>query len=426
MSTATPNKSGGFHYAFVIAIACCGILGTVAALTFNAAGVFYGPVSSALGVGKGTFALYMSILLAVCTITLTFAGSWYSKYSARKILMAIVVINAAAFLLMSQATSVYTFYIAGGMMGFCQAFVLYLLAPTMIPRWFKKSAGTFIGIASAFTGVGAIIFNPIAGQTITNSGWQQGYLIYAITTLVIGLPCAFLIRNYPSDMGLKPYGDTGETVAATTAGLTGVSRAFVIKTVVFYVALLFAFCNAFVTNINFYIPVYSTSLGLALTVGATAASASMFGNMIGKFILGAVADKNVRGALFIGQVGSIAGILILYFLGPVNPLFIMGGAFLYAWANAVNSVVIPMVIKEAFGSRDYGKIISNISMALSFSSTIGSSAWGFIVDATNSYAYVFITSAVLMAVSLAAGNYVMNGGKKLPHLTAEQAAKANQ
>ncbi|NLI92370.1 MAG: MFS transporter [Peptococcaceae bacterium] len=421
MSTDTA-KTGGFHYAFVIAVACCGILGTVAALTFNAAGVFYGPVSKALGVGKGTFALYMSILLLVCTITLTFAGSWYAKYSARKILLACVIINAAAFFLMSQSTAVWMFYIAGAMMGFCQAFVLYLLAPTMIPRWFKAKAGFFIGIASAFTGVGAIIFNPIAGQIITNSGWQQGYMVYAIVTLVIGVPCALLIRNHPSDMGLKPYGDTGETQTAVNLNLTGVSRSFVIKTVVFYIALLFAFCNAFVTNINFYIPVYSTSLGLALTVGATAASASMFGNMIGKFFLGAVADKSVKTALTLGQGGCILGILALYFLGPVNPLFLMGGAFLYAFANSVNSVVIPLVIKEAFGAREYGQIISNISMALSFSSTIGSSAWGFIVDATNNYAYVFITSVALMAVSLACGLAVLKRGKSLPHLTAEQAA----
>lgn len=411
------QKTGGFHYAYVIVIALCGIMGTACALTYNAAGVFYGPVSKALGVGKGTFAIYMSIICLAATLTLTFAGKVYAKVNARTILTTAVTVIALSFFGMSRATNVYYFYVIGAFMGMAQAFLLYLAVPTMINRWFKTRTGFFLGLCSAFTGVGAMIFNPIAGSLITNQGWQTAYLVYALVTAVIGIPCALLISNTPSDKGLKAFGDTGETGTTTkAASLTGISYSVALKASYFYIALLFAFGVAFVTNINAYLPSYATSLGMSLTLGATVASASMFGNMGGKVILGWICDKtNVVVGMIVGLGSGIIGMAMMIFMAKAGVWVIMVGGVLYGISYACNNVVVPLTIRTAFGSRDYSQIFSNVSMAAAFSSAIGSSAWGFVIDGTGSYALTLSIACGILAVSFLLGYAVVNMTQKVPH-----------
>ncbi|MHB8074756.1 MFS transporter [Desulfosporosinus fructosivorans] len=414
------QKSGGFHYAYVIVIALCGIMGTACALTYNAAGVFYGPVSKALGVGKGTFAIYMSIICLAAALTLTFAGKVYAKYNARTILTTGVTVIALCFFAMSRATTVYHFYVIGAFMGACQAFLLYLAVPTMINRWFKTRTGFFLGLCSAFTGVGAMIFNPIAGKLITNSGWQSGYLTYAIVTAVIGIPCALLISNSPSDKGLKAFGDTGKVGTVTTAApLTGISYSLALKSSFFYIALLFAFGVAFVTNINAYLPSYATSLGLTLTIGATVASASMFGNMGGKILLGYLCDKtNVVVGMAVGLGSGIIGMALMIFMGKSGVWVIMVGGFLYGFSYACNNVVVPLTIRKAFGSRDYSQIFGNVSIAAAFSSTIGASAWGFVIDGTGSYVTTLGIACGILVLAFLLGYAVVSLTKKVPHTVA--------
>ena len=68
------RKTGGFHYAYLVAAACCAISAASVGLTISCAGIFYDPVSKELGVGKGDFGAYVSILLFASTLTLTVAG----------------------------------------------------------------------------------------------------------------------------------------------------------------------------------------------------------------------------------------------------------------------------------------------------------------------------------------------------------------
>ena len=55
-------KTGGFHYDYLIAAACCAISAASVGLTISCAGIFFDPISETLGVGKGDFAFYMSLI----------------------------------------------------------------------------------------------------------------------------------------------------------------------------------------------------------------------------------------------------------------------------------------------------------------------------------------------------------------------------
>ncbi|SCM81915.1 conserved membrane hypothetical protein [uncultured Sporomusa sp.] len=413
------KKSGGFHYAYMIVVACCAISLAPVAFTFSCAGIFFKPVTQELGIGIGTFALYLSSLLLAATLTLTVAGKIINKYSARLVLSASVLITAGAFAAMSTFTSVYQFYVAGAFLGVSTAFLLYLMIPTMINRWFKTRVGFFMGLCSAFTGVGGILFNPLGGYIIANYGWRNAYLAFAVLTIVIALPFAlFVIKSYPADKGLRPFGDTGEDEQKGAAPqVTGVSYSKAVKSGAFYTGLVFSFGMAFITNINFYLPAYAGSLGMSITLGATVASASMFGTMAGKILLGWVNDRSVVGGMLFGLGCGIVGLGLMAFFAKVGVWVVLIAAALYGISYAGVSVQTPLTIKTIFGNREYAPIYSNIAMAASLSSMIGSAAWGFIIDSTKSYPMTFGIGIAIAALTIVAGYVAMQLGKKLDFTT---------
>ena len=61
--------------------------------------------------------------------------------------------------------------------------------------------GFFVGLASSFSGIFGMIFNPVGQSVISSFGWRGGYLFYMILTLVLGLPLSiFCFHSRPEDM----------------------------------------------------------------------------------------------------------------------------------------------------------------------------------------------------------------------------------
>jgi MFS family permease len=367
----------------------------------SSAGIFYQPVSSDLGVSVGTLGMYMSFNFLSSTLMLSIAGRLMDKYSARMLLTlssAILGITVAA---MGLFNAVWQFYIAGSVIGVTLSFLLYLSFPTMINRWFKSRVGFFIGICSSASGIGGIIFNPLGGYLITHYGWRTTYMlfggiIFLLVTPIIGV----LLRNYPEDMGLQPYGlDKQQQISVSDSGID-YSRA--IKMPVFYSLIVFAFLMISVSTLNLFIPKYVTSLNYTLEQASFVASAVMAGVTIGKVALGMINDKNSFMGVATTVVGGLAGLTLLL-VGHVGIWSVTVGGFLFGWAYAGVTVETPMLVRAVFGSKDYAKIYSNVSIAFAAGGAIMSGGWGLLADFTTfrfilSLGIVFLTICGVIGV----------------------------
>lgn len=80
------SKSKRIHYGFVIVFCCCLIMGIDVGLVFSCAGIFYDPVSRALGVPVGQFGLYMSVSYVASTLMLPLAGKLIERHGSRRLL----------------------------------------------------------------------------------------------------------------------------------------------------------------------------------------------------------------------------------------------------------------------------------------------------------------------------------------------------
>tara|TARA_B100001063_G_scaffold97498_1_gene91078 strand:+ start:1097 stop:2272 length:1176 start_codon:yes stop_codon:yes gene_type:complete len=80
------------------------------------------------------------------------------------------------------------------------------LSATIAIRWFEEKRGLVVGILTSAFAAGQLIFVPFIGWLTTIVDWRLAILPAAIGSIT----CAFLFfgfgKNWPVDLGLKPYG----------------------------------------------------------------------------------------------------------------------------------------------------------------------------------------------------------------------------
>lgn len=400
------NKKS-FHYGHVIVLCCFLIMFVIVGLVMSCAGIFYKPVSSDLGIEVGTLSIYMSVNFLSSTLTLSIAGKLMERYSVRWILTICSLIIAITFIGMSRFNSVWQFYIAGTLFGISLAFLMYLGFPTLLNRWFKSRMGIFIGICSAGSGIGGVLFNPIAGYLITIYGWRMTYLIFGLAIFFIVTPVlALLLRDYPKDKGIKPYGEENKNMdnaSLTKKNIDGVTYSKAIKMPIFYGLIAFAFLINAAATLNIFLPTFVQTTGFSVEQSSLVASSAMIGVTVGKVLLGMINDHSAFWGTVTTTGLGIVGLGLL--LIGSNMLFMyIGGSFLFGWAYAGVTVQTPMLVRHVFGNKNYAQIYSNISMAIAIGGAIAAGGWGLIAD-VSSYKTIFSIGIVFLFISGFIGSY---------------------
>lgn len=196
-----------------------------------------------------------------------------------------------------------------------------------------------------------------------------GLIIVLIVTPLLGL----LLRNFPSEIGKEAYGEKQAEVVKS-----GVDYAVAIKSPAFFALIIFALLMISVSTLNLFIPTYVTSVGFTVEQSSFVASAIMLGVTIGKVALGLINDRSGKlGVWAFSLLGTLGFIFLL--LGKTEIVLMTLGGFLYGWAYAAVTVETALLVRTVFGSRDYAKIFSNISIALSAGGAIMSGGWGYLI-----------------------------------------------
>lgn len=382
------------------------MMGVNVGLTFSCAGIFYRPVSESLGVPVGVFGIYMSVMYVTSSLMLPFAGRLLERFSARRLFSGSCALMGLVFLSMGFYDRVWQFYLAGGILGLTLAFLLYLSYPTLVNRWFHTKVGLMIGICCAASGIGGMVFNPIAGWMISEWGWRWAYGAFGAVILLVVTPLLLiLLRDYPADKGLRPYGFVeseapGEKKAENDSA-SGVAYERASRSPIFYALIFFAFLIMGISTLNLFIPGFVTDNGFTLEQASLTAAAVMAGVTVGKLALGWINDRNCMAGLWVTTAGGMIGLAVML-AGASSLALIMTGAFLFGWAYAGVTVQTAMLTRTVFGSRDYARINSVVSIGLAAGGAIASGGWGLLADATSD-SFIFIVGIGALLLCLLIG-----------------------
>ena len=428
------TKKSGFHYAWVILIACCILYSGSMALVNSIISVYVLPVTTALGCGRGDFTFMLTCQTISLLIALPILGNLAEKENVNFNLIMTVCgcCLCACPLICSFSTQLWQFYIAGFIGGFGIAACFTFASPVLINNWFApQHRGKMLGIAAAFTGISTIAWAPLFTGLVQTYGYQTTYLINAIVQAVLILPtCIFLIKRKPADKGLLPFGadEAGEgenSVAYMTKA--GVPAAKALKTPAFWLMFLGVAITAIgggwgtqITPIAKELLADSPDAANAAMIGAAAISAMAVGNLLSKLGFGFCVDRiNVGITFVIFQVVWLFAFLLWAF-GGANTGLIIAGGFCLGFCNAPSRVGWPAVVRTVFGNGDFAKIWSYTALASSIMGGLSGSVIGWIYDFTGSYMGTVYGGMVVVVVVAILGLIVSSFKGKLEWETIEQ------
>lgn len=194
------------HPAWIVAAVA--FLALVGAAGFRAApGVLMVPLQQEFGWSTTVLSAAVSINLVLFGLTAPFAAALMERFGIRAVTsVALVLIGAGSALTVLVNQSWQILLTWGLLIGLGTGSMALVFAATIANTWFSKSRGLVIGILTAGSAAGQLVFLPIIAVLAQDPGWRQASLLIAAGALaVVPLVLKFL-KNSPSDVGVLPYG----------------------------------------------------------------------------------------------------------------------------------------------------------------------------------------------------------------------------
>jgi MFS family permease len=198
-------------------VAAVAFLALVGAAGFRAApGVLMVPLQNEFGWSTTVLSAAVSINLVLFGLTAPFAAALMERFGIRAVTsVALVLIGAGSALtvLVNQAWQILLTW--GLLIGLGTGSMALVFAATIANTWFAKSRGLVIGILTAGSAAGQLVFLPFIAMLAQDPGWRQASLLIAAGALaVVPLVLKFL-KNSPADAGVLPYGAEPDAVGAS-------------------------------------------------------------------------------------------------------------------------------------------------------------------------------------------------------------------
>ena len=404
------EEKKGFHRAWLVFIGVCMMMAGGMGLVLNVMGNYFAPMAMAFGlVNPATggpdvtqVTLLMTVYSYVMLVWLPFCGRLFDKIDARILFAVSGCLIVIGCLLFNVWTEVWQIYISGALFGLAGP-AIFLVGPSvLINNWFApKQAGKFLGIASAFTGVGTFVWSPVFAGLVKAEGYKFGFTVEAVIAAVLILIPAFFFRTRPEDVGLQPWGIEKETAEGEKPKAVGVSGKFALGTIAFWAILIGAGLISLGGGYKSLMPTAVQSVGgpeLAM-LGATMISAAAVGNILGKITLGTLADKiGIKNAMVgFAVVSAIGFALMVAFMGDnMVPMIIAG--FCIGTGDAMMSVGLPLVTRACYGDRRYGEIYSYMNMPIALLGGLGATFVALVASLTGGFQAAYGCGIVFEAI----------------------------
>jgi sugar phosphate permease len=204
--TIAQTRPFGQRYAFVVvAVIFCALL--ISSAIRAAPGVLLQPLQDAFGWSRDTVSLSAAIGILVYGLVGPFAAALMERVGLRRTVIGALLLMSgatAASLLMSQAWQLMLTW--GLISGLGTGSVAAVLGATIANRWFSTNRGLVMGLMSASTATGNLIFLPVMATLAESGSWKAVATAAAIASVAM-IPLVYLlVPERPGAIGLARYG----------------------------------------------------------------------------------------------------------------------------------------------------------------------------------------------------------------------------
>lgn len=417
----------GRHYAFVVVGVIFLSLLAAAGLR-SAPGVLILPLERSFGWSREVVSLSAAFGIALYGMVGPFAAALMQTVGVKRVLVGALVLMSASTASSLLMTEPWHLMLTWGLLsGLGSGCVAVVLGATVVNRWFVSNRGLVMGLLTASTATGTLLFLPALAALAQAGGWQRVAIAVSAACAALVPLVLWLLPERPTDIGLRPYGagtDWVEPPRAKASALLDATFGSLVrasKTRAFwYLAVSFFICG-FTTNglVGTHLIALCGDYGIAEIQAASLLALMGVFDLVGTTLSGWLTDRfDPRKLLFVYYL--LRGLSLIYL--PFSD-FTLYSLTLFAVFYGLDWIAtVPPTLRlatESFGERDAPVVFGWIVAAHMIGAASAAFFAGYMRASTGTYMEAFIiaggTAVIAAILSL------MIGRKHRPQLIAQPA-----
>ena len=338
-------------------------------------GLFNSSIRDALSITHGQFgSIYASATLC-SSLLLIWVGKKIDDVNIFKFALFVIILLSFACFFFSKVSSVFLLFIAIFLMRFSGQGMMSHTASTTISRYFTRTRGRALSISWFGLSSAEFIMPILMVYLLTIIDWQNLWLIFSITVLII-LPIAsfLLIKN----LNLDSREASDENIKEVE--IKQWSRREVIKDYRFYIISLNMLAMPWIfTGFAVFQSFVQTSKGWGPYVIAQSFMSYSILSVLTLFLSGFLIDKfTSRKLLIYMNIPLLFSVVVLYFFDtPITAFLFLG---LVGISNGFANILGSSTWAELYGVKYLGSIKALTTALMVFATAFGTALFGLLID----------------------------------------------
>ena len=400
----TPSADVHFRNAARIVIVCSLSLFIIFGIRLSFS-VFFAEFVLTEGWSNEASAAIFSLNMLFFALTAPLAGIALDRYGPRPVFGLGVLLMTAGLWLSSRATSLNDLLLAYGVIEGCGLGITGLgPVASVVAGWTTPALrGRALGIAFAGTGLGSLVFVPLANWLIAQFDWRSAYLILALVCLCLLLPLMVIgLRRPPAETSRR---------ASHRQRPTAQWRMLLSNPVFWALMIVGLTALGPVRSLTVHQIAYMEAAGVERTVAANVVGLAGLLTSVSFIALGWVSDRFGRAAAFtLGCLGLLGAVAMLYLLPAATSAVVMLlYALCFALGEGTRSSQSTALASDVFQPQGLGFINGLMGGMFGLGAALGPWLVGRLRDQSGSYDSGLLVIVVMALVSLAAFWVVARG-----------------
>ena len=338
-------------------------------------GLFNSSIRDALSITHGQFgSIYASATLC-SSLLLIWVGKKIDDVNIFKFALFVIILLSFACFFFSKVSSIFLLFIAIFLMRFSGQGMMSHTASTTISRYFTRTRGRALSISWFGLSSAEFIMPILMVYLLTIIDWQNLWLIFSITVLII-LPIAsfLLIKN----LNLDSRETSDENIKEVE--IKQWNRREVIKDYRFYIISLNMLAMPWIfTGFAVFQSFVQTSKGWGPYVIAQSFMSYSILSVLTLFLSGFLIDKfTSRKLLIYMNIPLLFSVVVLYFFDtPITAFLFLG---LVGISNGFANILGSSTWAELYGVKYLGSIKALTTALMVFATAFGTALFGLLID----------------------------------------------
>ena len=379
---ATPPPDEEPRQAWVVVWSCFVALAVIFGVAYSFA-AFFESFATAFNASRAQVSLVFGLSGLLYFVLGAFGGMLADRFGPQRVTSAGMLCICAALLLGSQAQSMWQLTLSYGIGLGVGIALVYTPAIGCVQPWFTRRRGLAAGIASAGIGAGTFGVPLLAAAAIAQWQWRGAMVALAAGVLLLGLAATWQLQPAPAATRRADG-----SVPGVPFGPALRSRSFL---------WLYAMCalGAPAMFIPFaHLSAAARDLGVAAPQAVGLVGIIGVGSLVGRFAIGAVADRVGRPMTLIGVQASLGLSMLLWWSAGGYPALLLFALWMGLSYGGIVSLM-PALCMDLYGARAVSSIIGTLYTGAALGNVAGPWLAGRLFDMQGSYSAVTLGCALL-------------------------------